>query len=73
MESTKFEPVGEEINLAESAEAPSRATGWLMRVGGALFWALAGTIVVARAIYFDPGIFDGLSRAVAFLHVVPKG
>src|SRR6185437_15446449 len=66
MEATKFEPFGEEVNLAESAEAPSRASGWLMRLGAGLFWALAGTIVVARAIYFDPGIFDGFARAVAF-------
>jgi hypothetical protein len=73
MEATKFEPFGEEVSLAESTEAPSHASGWLMRVGTGLFWALAGTIVVARAIYFDPGIFDGFARAVAFLHIVPKG
>jgi len=73
MERTKFEPFGEEVNLAESASVESRASGWLMRLGTGVFWALAGTIVVARAIYFDPGIFDGFARAVAFLHVVPKG
>ena len=73
MEGTKFEPFGEEVNLAESAEAASHASGWLMRLGAGLFWALAGTIVVARAVYFDPGIFDGFAHAVAFLHVVPKG
>ncbi len=73
MEGTKFEPFGEQVNLVESAEVQSHASGWLMRLGTGLFWALAGTIVVARAIYFDPGIFDGFARAVAFLHVVPKG
>ena len=73
MEGTKFEPFGEEVNLAESAGGSRHASGWLMRLGAGLFWVLAGTIVVARAIYFDPGIFDGFARAVAFLHVVPKG
>jgi hypothetical protein len=73
MERIKFEPFGEEVNLADSAEVQSCASGWLMRVGTAVFWTLAGTIVVARAIYFDPGIFDGFARAVAFLHIVPKG
>jgi len=73
MERTKFEPFGEEVNLAESAEVESRASRWVMPVGSALFWTLAGTIVVARALYFDPGIFDGFARAVAFLHIVPKG
>jgi len=37
------------------------------------FAAVWLAIVVARAIYFDPGIFDGFARAVAFLHIVPKG
>jgi hypothetical protein len=73
MERSKFEPFGEEVNLADSGERLGRASGWLMGLGTGLFWALAGTIVVARAIYFDPGIFDGFARAVAFLHVVPKG
>lgn len=73
MERTKFEPFGEEVNLADSAEVEGRASRWVMWVGSALFWTLAGTIVVARAIYFDPGIFDGFARAVAFLHLVPKG
>ena len=73
MERTKFEPFGEEVNLAETAEVQGRPSPWLMWVGSSLFWTLAATIVVARAIYFDPGIFDGFSRAVAFLHLVPKG
>jgi hypothetical protein len=73
MERTKFEPFGEEVDLAESGEVEGRASGWLMRLGTAVFWTLAGTIVVARAIYFDPGIFDGFARAVAFLHIIPKG
>jgi hypothetical protein len=73
MERTKFEPFGEEVNLAETVEVSSPASRWVMRVGSTLFWTLAGTIVVARAIYFDPGIFDGFARALALLHVVPKG
>jgi hypothetical protein len=73
MERTKFEPFGEEVNLAETVRAPSAASGWLMRIGTGVFWALAATIVVARAVYFDPGIFDGFAHVVAFLHSVPKG
>jgi hypothetical protein len=73
MERTKFEPFGEEVDLAEPAEDQGRASRWVMWVGSTLFWTLAGTIVVARAIYFDPGIFDGFARAMAFLHVIPKG
>jgi hypothetical protein len=73
MERTKFEPFGEEVNLAETAEVQSRASRWVMRLGTVVFWTLAGTIVAARAIYFDPGIFDGFARATAFLHIVPKG
>jgi hypothetical protein len=73
MERTRFEPFGEEVDLAETAEVASRASRWVMWAGSTLFWTLAGTIVVARAIYFDPGIFDGFARAVALLHIVPKG
>jgi hypothetical protein len=72
MERTKFEPFEDEVNFAASAEAQSRASGWLMRLGAGMFWTLASTIVVARAVYFDPGIFDGFARAVAFLHIVSK-
>jgi hypothetical protein len=64
---TKFEPFGEEVDLAATAEAPNRASVLLMRIGSGIFWILAIGIIVARAIYFDPGIFDGFSRAVAFL------
>jgi hypothetical protein len=73
MERTKFEPFGEQVNLAGSAEVGGGASGWLKWIGGGLFWTLAGTIVVARAIYFDPGIFDGFAHVVAFLQGVPKG
>ena len=66
-------PLGKKLTSRNSAGVESGASGWLMRLGTAVFWTLAGTIVVARAIYFDPGIFDGFARAVAFLHIVPKG
>jgi len=45
MERTKFEPFGEEVNLAESAEVESRASRWVMWVGSALFWTLAFPIL----------------------------
>jgi hypothetical protein len=73
MERTNFEPFGEEVDLAEPAEAPGAASAWVMRIGAGVFWTLAGTIVVARAIYFDPGIFDRFAHAVAFLQGLPNG
>jgi hypothetical protein len=73
MERTKFEPFGEEVNLAAPVETRTAASRVLTRVGAAAFWTLAVTIVAARAIYFDPGIFDKFAHAVAFLQGVPKG
>jgi len=43
-----------------------RSPPWLMRTGTGLFWMLVLTIVLARAIYFEPGVFNSLDRAVAF-------
>ena len=31
-----------------------------------MFWALVIAIVAARAVYFEPGVFNGLDRALAF-------
>jgi hypothetical protein len=72
MERTEFEPFGEQIKLPESA-VHGTVSGWLLWIGSGLFWILAGTIVIARAIYFDPGILDGLEHVVTLLHGVPNG
>jgi hypothetical protein len=55
-----FEPFGERLGV-EKIEQRSRASRTLTRVGAGLFWTLAAVIVTARAIYFQPGIFDGFN------------
>lgn len=37
-----------------------------MWIGCGVFWLLAGAIVVARAAYFTPAIYNGFDRAIAF-------
>jgi hypothetical protein len=73
MERAEFEPFGEEIKLPESAEMEATSSGWLLWIGSGFFWILAGTIVIARAIYFDPSVFDGFNHFVALWHGVPNG
>jgi hypothetical protein len=68
MDQTKFEPFGEIVQASAEAGSRTCASRWLRRGGIGLFWGLAVTIVVARGIYFEPGIFDGFGRAIAFLH-----
>jgi hypothetical protein len=58
-----FEPFGETVSWRESQPQQSRALKW---VGCGIFWLLAGTIVVARAAYFNPDIYNGFDRAIAF-------
>jgi hypothetical protein len=65
VEPSKFDPFGEPVTMADAAEqAP--ASRWLARTGASLFWALVIAIVAARAIYFEPGVFNGLDHALAF-------
>jgi hypothetical protein len=65
VESSKFDPFGEPVAMADTTE-PARASRWLTRTGAGLFWALVIAIVAARAVYFEPGVFNGLDRALAF-------
>jgi hypothetical protein len=71
MEHAKFEPFGEPIELDEKVEPQTAASKWLMRIGAGVFWALALTIIVARGLYFEPGIFDGFGQVFAFLQKLP--
>ena len=59
----RFEPFGETVSWRNSEAQPSRALKW---VGCGIFWLLAGTIVVARAVYFSPDIYNGFDRVIAF-------
>jgi hypothetical protein len=58
-----FEPFGETVSWRDPQPQQSRALKW---VGCGIFWLLAGTIVVARAAYFNPDIYPGFDRAIAF-------
>ncbi|MET3843930.1 hypothetical protein ABIE49_006008 [Bradyrhizobium sp. OAE829] len=60
-----FDPFGELVPTADSAAAPERASGWLKSAGVGLFWGLVGVIVLARAMYFEPGAFS-FGQAVAW-------
>lgn len=64
MQEPRFDPFGEPVAMADS-HAPGRASRWLTRAGAGLFWVLVMIIVAARAIYFEPGIFNGFDHAVA--------
>ena len=65
IEPSKFDPFGEPVVIGETAESV-RGSRWLARTGTGLFWALVIAIVAARAVYFEPGVFNGLDRALAF-------
>src|SRR5437764_915591 len=71
MEHAKFEPFGEPIELDGKVRPETAASKWLMRIGAGVFWALALTIIVARGVYFEPGIFDGFGQTLAFLQKLP--
>jgi hypothetical protein len=64
-EQATFDPFGEQVIMTERA-TPARGSRWLKRAGAGLFWALVIVIVAARAIYFQPGIFNGLDQVLAF-------
>jgi hypothetical protein len=65
VEQSKFDPFGEPAATASSLVV-ARNSRWLTRTGTGLFWALVIVIVTARAVYFEPGVFDGFDRALAF-------
>jgi hypothetical protein len=58
-----FEPFGETVSWRDPQPQQSRALKW---AGCGIFWLLAGMIVVARAAYFNPDIYNGFDRAIAF-------
>ena len=66
MERTGFEPFGEQLVSAADPQPKSRAPKLLLRAGTTLFWSLVAGIVLARAAFFQPGIYDGISP-VAYL------
>ena len=65
MERLGFEPFGERLVAERTARPQARASTYLLRADTGLFWSLVAVIVLARAAYFEPGIFDGFSRVAA--------
>ena len=65
VEPSQFDPFGEPVVVAGTAET-AQTSRWLERTGAGLFWTLVIVIVAARAVYFEPGVFNGLDRALAF-------
>ena len=65
MERNRFEPFGEQLVSATDTQPRSRASKMLLRTGTGIFWSLVAGIVLARAAYFEPGIYDGFSRVAS--------
>ncbi len=66
MERLRYEPFGEHLAPAGGA-APSHASKYLWWAGAGLFWSLVGGIVIGRAIFFEPGVFDDFSRVASLV------
>lgn len=64
MSNSGFDAFGEPI-AAESVSATSRGSALLLRAGTGVFWLLVVSIVSARALYFEPGVFS-FDRAIAW-------
>ncbi len=65
MERTGFEPFGEPLVSATDSQPRSRTQKVLLRTGTGLFWSLVAAIVLARAAFFEPGVYDGFSRVAS--------
>ena len=50
---------------ATDTQPKARASKLLLRAGTTLFWSLVAGIVLARAAFFEPGIYDGFSRVAS--------
>ena len=67
MERLRYEPFSERLVPEGDAVPPSRTSRYLLWAGTSLFWSLVAAIVIARAVFFEPGVFDGFSRVAAFV------
>jgi hypothetical protein len=67
MERLRYEPFGERLAPEGDAAPASRASRYLLWAGTGLFWSLVGAIVIARAVFFEPGVFDEFSRVAGLV------
>lgn len=65
MERTGFEPFGEQLVSGTDTQPRSRASKLLLRAGTGLFWSLVAAIVLARAAFFQPGVYDSFSHVAS--------
>ena len=65
MERTSFEPFGEQLVSATDSQPQSRASKMLLRAGTSVFWTLVAGIVLARAAFFEPGVYDSFSHVAS--------
>jgi hypothetical protein len=55
----EFDPFTKPSALADTAVSRERASKRLMWLAASAFWSLVFAIIVARAIYFEPGAGSG--------------
>jgi hypothetical protein len=67
MDRLRYEPFGERLAPEGDAGSRSRASKYLLWVGTGLFWSLVVGIVTARAVFFEPGVFDEFTRVAALV------
>ena len=65
MDRTGFEPFGEQLVSSTDTQPKSRAATLVLRVGTGLFWSLVAAIVLARAAFFEPGVYDSFSHVAS--------
>jgi hypothetical protein len=52
-----FDPFGEPVTALKRPVGSEGASKWLKSFATGLFWMLVTAIVLARAFYFEPGMF----------------
>ncbi|MHC2464192.1 hypothetical protein ACVIHD_003204 [Bradyrhizobium embrapense] len=65
MSQSAFEPFGEPVPAVDSSAASEGLSKWLKTAGTSVFWVLVVGIVLARAVYFEPGVFS-FEHAIAW-------
>lgn len=67
MDRLRYEPFGERLAPEREPGPRSRASKYLLWTGTGLFWSLVAAIVIARAAFFEPGVFDEFARVAALV------
>ncbi|WP_426435331.1 hypothetical protein [Bradyrhizobium genosp. P] len=58
MSQSAFDPFGEPVPAVDNSIGHEHASKWLKTAGTSVFWVLVVGIVLARAVYFDPDVFN---------------